>query len=121
VADSKSDLEFVLHEGVELAEAVVTSGRGGTVLSRLTAGKTELITKTGLAKMACCNLSESFENSASVTVGFADAISGVKQVQLLGLSGLYSQLQVENIPISKGLLSTFGGDMFRAAGLNRFK
>ena len=108
VTDSKSDLEFVLREGVELAEAVVTSGRSGTILSRLTAGKTELITKTGLAKMACCNLSESFENSASVTVGFADAISGVKQVQLLGLSGIYSQLQAENIPVSRGLLSTFG-------------
>ena len=108
ISDAKDDLEFVLHEGVELDEALVTSARSGTVLSRLSTGKTELITKTGLVKMACCNLSESFENSASVTVGFADAISGVKQVQLLGLSGIYSQLQAENIPISRGLLAPFG-------------
>ncbi|MDR2563863.1 MAG: TonB-dependent receptor, partial [Prevotellaceae bacterium] len=108
ISDAQNELEFVLREGVELEEALVTSARSGTVLSRLSTGKTELITKTGLVKMACCNLSESFENSASVTVGFSDAISGVKQVQLLGLSGLYSQLQTENIPISRGLLSTFG-------------
>ncbi|MDR1335690.1 MAG: TonB-dependent receptor [Tannerella sp.] len=101
--------EFVLAESdVALTEAVVTGNRPGTVLSRLTAGKTELITRAGLAKMACCNLSESFENSATVTVGFTDAISGAKQVQLLGLPGIYSQLLTENAPTHRGLLSTFG-------------
>jgi len=101
-------VEFILTEGVELAEAVVTAHRQGTVLSRLTAQKTELITKTGLMKMACCNLSESFENSATVTVGFTDAVSGAKQVQLLGLSGIYTQMMDENIPTLRGLASTYG-------------
>jgi hypothetical protein len=107
VTDAQSDLEFVLTEGVALQEVIVSVARQGTVLSRLTVNKTELITKTGLAKMACCNLSESFENSATVTVGFTDAVSGAKQVQLLGLPGIYSQLLTENIPNMRGLLSTF--------------
>ncbi|MDR3245991.1 MAG: TonB-dependent receptor [Prevotellaceae bacterium] len=101
-------VEFVLVEGIELTGAVITGNNSGTVISRITPVKTELITKTGLVKMACCNLSESFENSATVTVGFADAISGAKQVQLLGLSGIYSQLLTENVPTHHGLLSTFG-------------
>jgi hypothetical protein len=104
-----STLEFTLVEGgEELDEVMITSNRNGVVLSRLTSAKTELITSTGLKKMACCNLSESFENSATVTVGFTDAVSGAKQVQLLGLSSIYGQLQSENIPILRGLLSNFG-------------
>jgi outer membrane receptor protein involved in Fe transport len=108
ITKEQSNLEFVLAEGVTLADVLVTGNQSGVVLSRITATKTELITKTGLVKMACCNLSESFENSATVTVGFTDAVSGAKQVQLLGLSGIYSQLLTENVPTHRGLLSTFG-------------
>ena len=41
-----------------------------------------------LRKAACCNLSESFETNASVSVSYADAITGSKQIQMLGLSGI---------------------------------
>lgn len=109
VSDIKDNkVDFTLKEGIELAAAEVTVNQRGTVLSRLTAQKTELITTTGLMKMACCNLSESFENSASITVGFTDAVSGAKQVQLLGLSGIYSQMTDENVPMLRGLASTYG-------------
>ncbi|MCD8071876.1 MAG: TonB-dependent receptor, partial [Alistipes sp.] len=54
------------------------------------------------------NLSESFENSATVTVGFTDAVSGAKQVQLLGLSGIYTQMMDENIPTMRALAATYG-------------
>ena len=97
-----------IPEAVELQEVIIGKARPGTVLSRFSANKTELVTTTGMAKMACCNLSESFENSATVTVGFTDAVSGTRQVQLLGLSGIYSQLLAENVPNMRGLLATFG-------------
>lgn len=58
--------------------------------------------------MACCNLAESFENSASVTVGYSDAITGAKQIKLLGLSGTYTQMLDENRPVMRGLASPFG-------------
>lgn len=105
---TKGPVEFLLKESIELQELVITANQQGTYMSRLTPRKTELITKTGLSKMACCNLSESFENSATVTVGFTDAVSGAKQVQLLGLSGIYSQMLAENIPTMRGLASTYG-------------
>jgi hypothetical protein len=70
--------------------------------------KTETITQTGLKKLACCTLAESFENSASVTTGFTDAVSGARQIQLLGLSGIYSQSLAENVPTLRGLASTYG-------------
>jgi outer membrane receptor for ferrienterochelin and colicins len=69
---------------------------------------TEILTMKTLAKAACCNLSESFETNASVSVNFSDAVTGAKQIQLLGLSGTYVQTNVENIPSIRGLKSTYG-------------
>jgi hypothetical protein len=94
--------------GVELEKVVITSHTKGSLLPISSLTKKEIISKGGLMKMACCNLSESFENSASVTVGFTDAVSGARQIQLLGLSGIYSQILSENIPTLRGLASTFG-------------
>jgi outer membrane receptor for ferrienterochelin and colicin len=91
-----------------LDETIVSGYRPGTVLSSAYSLKTETITQTGLKKMACCTLSESFENSASVSVGFTDAVSGARQIQLLGLSGIYSRLLAENIPVLRGLAATYG-------------
>ncbi len=58
--------------------------------------------------MACCNLAESFENSASVTVGYSDAVTGARQIRLLGLSGTYTQMLDENRPVMRGLAAPFG-------------
>lgn len=69
---------------------------------------TEFITQRTLAKAACCNLSESFETNASVSVSYSDAVTGAKQIQFLGLGGQYVQTNVENIPTVRGLATTFG-------------
>ncbi|MDR2824299.1 MAG: TonB-dependent receptor, partial [Prevotellaceae bacterium] len=104
--------QHIMHaltkQEIALAGTSVTGYQKGTMNPRGAHFNTEMITKTGLVKLACCNLSESFENSASITVGFTDAVSGAKQVQLLGLSGLYSQMLAENIPTMRGLAATFG-------------
>ena len=68
----------------------------------------EVISSAGLCKMACCNLAESFENSASVTVGYSDAVTGARQIRLLGLSGTYTQMLDENRPVMRGLSAPFG-------------
>ena len=99
---------FELTEGFILGEAVVRGRQRGSYISRINPIQTEVITTAGLLKMACCNLAESFENSASVTVGFADAVSGARQIQMLGLSGIYTQMLNENIPTLRGLSSAFG-------------
>lgn len=70
--------------------------------------RAEVITAAGLCKMACCNLAESFENSASVTVGYSDAVTGARQIRLLGQSGIYTQMLDENRPVMRGLSAPFG-------------
>lgn len=91
-----------------LATAVATGSGPGNYLSRYKDMRTEVITAAGLCKMACCNLAESFENSASVTVGYSDAVTGARQIRLLGLSGTYTQMLDENRPVMRGLASPFG-------------
>ena len=94
---------------VDTLEAAVSSTRNqANYLSKGKDLRTEVISSAGLMKMACCNLAESFENSASVTVGYSDATTGARQIRLLGLSGVYTQMLDENRPIMRGLSSPFG-------------
>ena len=72
--------------------------------------KTEVITKKDLAKAACCSLAESFEKNPSVEVSFADAVTGAKQMQLLGLRGTYTQMLIEAVPLPRALEVPFGMD-----------
>ena len=61
-----------------------------------------------LEKAACCNLSESFSTNGSVDVNFSDAVSGAKQIQMLGLDGMYTQITQENMPLIRGISSAYG-------------
>lgn len=108
VNSDKKEIKIVLTNNTELSEVTISGGLEGAYISRLKPIKTEVITQAGLNKLACCNLSESFENSATVDVGYSDAVSGAKQIQMLGLAGIYSQLMWENIPFLRGLSSSYG-------------
>ena len=91
-----------------LQQAVFTSRGNGNFLSKGKDIRTKVITAAGLCKMTCCNLAESFENSASVTVGYSDAVTGARQIRLLGQNGIYTQMLDENRPVMRGLASPFG-------------
>lgn len=94
---------------VDTLDAVVTTSRiQANSISRGKEIRTEVVSSAGLMKMACCNLAESFENSASVTVGYSDATTGARQIRLLGLSGIYTQMLDENRPVMRGLSAPFG-------------
>ena len=101
------EVEFKLNEGVTV-DAVVVEGGLGNYIRQDGLLKSENISFAGLCKMACCNLAESFENSASVTVGFSDAISGARQIKMLGLAGTYTQILDENRAIMRGLSAPYG-------------
>ena len=91
-----------------LDQAVFVARGNANFLSKHKDLRTEVITAAGLCKMACCNLAESFENSASVTVGYSDAVTGARQIRLLGQNGIYTQMLDENRPVMRGLAAPFG-------------
>lgn len=66
-------------------------------------GWKENIGRAELVKLACCNLGESFQNSASVDVSYSEASTGVRQIMLLGLAGTYVQMMTENMPNFTGV------------------
>ena len=101
-------VEVILEPNLELEEVTVIQKDRGTYLSTLTPIQTERIGGAELHKAACCNLAESFETNPSVDVSYNDAITGAKQIRLLGLDGIYSQLQTENIANFRGLATNFG-------------
>lgn len=101
-------VEVILTENVSLDEVEITERAPGAHISRTDLIATQQITLGELKKAACCNLSESFETNASVDVNYSDAITGAKQIKLLGLAGKYSQMQTENIPNFQGLASSYG-------------
>ncbi len=91
-----------------LEAAVFVDRQSGNFISKGKPVRTEVISSAGLHKMACCTLAESFENSASVTVGYSDAVTGARQIRLLGLSGVYTQMLDENRPAMRGFAAPFG-------------
>ena len=93
---------------VGIDEVVVEGQQRGNYAKTGGITRQEQISFAGLCKMACCSLAESFENSASVTVGYSDAISGARQIKMLGLAGTYTQILDENRPIMQGAGAAYG-------------
>jgi outer membrane receptor for ferrienterochelin and colicins len=108
VDDTGKFLMLVLKSGLDLKEIEIVYFSSGTEISYLNPIKMEVINERSLMKAACCNLSESFETNPSIDVNFADAVSGTKQIQMLGLSGQYAQITKENMPYLRGLANNYG-------------
>ena len=105
---SHSELTIVLVSDLELEEVDIVERKMAVLRSRISPLTTETLTGEALCMAACCNLSESFETSASVDVAYSDAATGAKQIRLLGLSGTYVQILTENTPNIRGLAQSFG-------------
>lgn len=110
VSDFTQPQMIKLKENTELDEVVVTKSVPGRVSSRTDPLKSEKIGVKELTRAACCSLAESFETNPSVDVSYSDAVTGAKQIQLLGLSGNYVQLMTENFPNLKGAAKIYGLD-----------
>ncbi|MCX7862797.1 MAG: TonB-dependent receptor [Bacteroidales bacterium] len=108
IPEDQKDINIVLESIEILNEVNVEARQKGEHIDKMNPIKTEIITTTGLQKLACCNLSESFENSGTVDVNYSDAITGAKQIQMLGLAGIYSQLLGENMPLNNYLSYSHG-------------
>ena len=105
---SHGPLTIVLVSDLVLEEVNIVERKMAVLRSRVSPLQTETITGEALCMAACCNLSESFETSASVDVAYSDAATGAKQIRLLGLSGTYVQMLTENTPNIRGLAQAFG-------------
>lgn len=109
VVDPATPLRVVLKSDVrQVADVEIVGERASTSVDYLDPRGVQVMNQKELFKAACCNLSESFETNPSVDVAFTDAITGTKQIEMLGLAGVYSQVTTENLPAIRGLTSNVG-------------
>ena len=104
----QTNIKIVLKSEQELAAVTVEGWRPTTSFDNVSNINLVTMNEKELFKAACCNLSESFETNPSVDVAFTDAITGTKQIQMLGLSGPNTMISLENMPGVRGLASSQG-------------
>ncbi|MFV8465692.1 TonB-dependent receptor plug domain-containing protein [Flavobacterium sp. LB1P62] len=99
---------ITLFSQEKLNEVKVIKKQKGIQKSFTVTGNTTLITSKELLKAACCNLAESFETNPSIDVSFSDALTGTKQIKMLGLTSPYLMITEENIPSVRGASQAYG-------------
>ena len=106
-----TDLEpinhFITLEN-ELEEVTLKSKKKATQRSFIQTQNVFTVNSEELLKAACCNLAESFETNPSIDVNFSDALTGTRQIQMLGLKSPYLLITQENIPSIRGAGQVFG-------------
>ena len=108
--EKKSSISHVMKESNlgELNEIEIVERRKSLQRSYFSAQNITKISSEELLKAACCNLSESFETNPSIDVNFSDALTGTKQINMLGLSSPYIMITQENIPFVRGASQVYG-------------
>ena len=101
-------ISVVLKEETNLDEVIVTQKRASTIRSKYQVANVQMMGQGELLKAACCNLSESFATNPSIDVNFSDAVTGNKQIKMLGLTSPYILIAEENIPAVRGASQAFG-------------
>ena len=108
VNEGDNNVRFQLKQEQSLDEVIVEGWQPSTKLNYASGINLVEIGEKELFKAACCNLSESFETNPSVDVAFTDAVTGTRQIQMLGLAGSNTMISVENMPGVRGLASNQG-------------
>ena len=98
---------FLTPKG-ELNEITIETKRNAVQKNSFATVNMFTVNSEELLKAACCNLAESFETNPSIDVNFSDALTGTRQIQMLGLKSPYILITQENIPSIRGASQVFG-------------
>jgi len=101
-------VHHTLKPSNQLDEVILKKKRDAVQKAYFSAQNVITVNSAELLKAACCNLSESFETNPAIDVNFSDALTGTKQIQMLGLTSPYLLITQENIPMVRGASQAFG-------------
>jgi outer membrane receptor for ferrienterochelin and colicins len=102
------ELEITLFSDNVRPEVIIEARQNATSILKMEPLFVQNLSENEFRKAACCNISEAFETNASVDVSMPDPISGQRRIQMLGLDGIYTQINLENVPYFRGLSYAFG-------------
>ncbi len=106
--NSTKPIHYFLTPESELDEITIESKRNAVQKNSFATVNMFTVNAAELLKAACCNLAESFETNPSIDLSFSDALTGTKQIQMLGLTSPYLLITQENIPAVRGASQVFG-------------
>ncbi len=101
-------ISSITYAQVKLDTVKIVNAKKGIRKSLKTTANTTVVSSKELLKAACCNLAESFETNPSIDVNFSDALTGTKQIKMLGLTSPYLMITEENIPSIRGASQAYG-------------
>jgi len=101
-------IAVVAYSQKKLDTVQVIGSQKGIRKSLTATANTSVVSSKELLKAACCNLAESFETNPSIDVNFSDALTGTKQIKMLGLTSPYLMITEENIPSVRGASQAYG-------------
>ncbi|MFK7809268.1 MAG: TonB-dependent receptor [Saprospiraceae bacterium] len=102
----------------DLMEVEVAAKIRDNYISTIQAMNIETIGSGELKKAACCSLADCFETNASIDVTYADAITGAREIEMLGLRGMYTAMLVEKRPALNGLGTPLGMEFLPGTWIN---
>lgn len=108
ILPDEQNIKLVLSENTEIDDIIVESRVRSNGFSTINPINVETLNEGELRRAACCNLSEAFENNATVNISFTDAVTGAKEIEMLGLRGTYTMMQIENRPAFNRLGRAYG-------------
>lgn len=107
-----SSAKYITHKlrlsGKVLGDVVIEKRNKTTERSYVKATNVSTMSSKELLKAACCNIAESFETNPSIDVNFSDALTGSRQIKMLGLTSPYLLIAEENIPSVRGASQAYG-------------
>lgn len=105
---SEKALSIKLKSANQLTTIELVKTKKSTEHSMFKATNVQTMGQKELLKAACCNISESFTTNPSIDVNYSDAVTGNKQIKMLGLTSPYILIAEENIPSVRGASQAYG-------------
>jgi len=102
------NITIKLNRNIELGEAKIIAEKSGTYFSKINPIKTKTISQGELAKAACCDLAGCFGTDGSVQPVTTNIVTNSKELRIMGLSGVYTQVLIDGVPLIQGLTYTYG-------------
>ncbi|MAT38973.1 MAG: TonB-dependent receptor [Ectothiorhodospiraceae bacterium] len=104
----QTHIDFYLEGIREIGEVVVEAEASSSFISKEHDLKTEVVTELELQRAACCDLAGCFSRTTGVDNEAADVITDTKQLKMLSVDGVYTQVLIDNIPwMTNGLNTRF--------------
>ena len=118
ISADEHEVLLELKSAATLTEVQIRAALRDNFVSTISTLNIEKIGSGELRKAACCNLAESFETNGTVDMGYSDAITGAKEIEMLGLRGNYTQTMIEAMPILSGLQTPYALEYYAGTWLN---